>query len=139
MSKKTRSSQCVQKVFEELGMEYEIVETNPDLYATGISLEHVEDIGLMMHCYEDSQIYFITFIANNVAEEKAEAVIDKLAELNRDLRFFTLSLSQDNSIVATSSYVMVESLEESVFQVNALLHALMSAIDAFGPELLELV
>lgn len=135
-----RSSQCVEAAFDELDIMYDKVDSNPDMYITGISVENYEEgFNFLCQCNDENQIQLFAVLVKNVEEEKAERLIEQLAEINRDLRFFSLFLDDDNSVVLAYTYFMVQSFDESKHQLISLMDSAMNAINSFIPDILTYV
>ena len=119
---------------------FDKVEEQPDVYLTGISVENLED-GFMFacQCNEDNQIQMIAVLVEEVEETKVERLIEHLAEINRDLRFFSLFLDDNNNVVLSYTYYLVHSFEESKHQLISLMNSAMDAINAFIPDVLTYV
>ena len=135
-----RSSKCVEAAYNELDIMFDKVEEQPDVYLTGISVENLED-GFMFacQCNEDYQIQMIAVLVEEVEETKVERLIEHLAEINRDLRFFSLFLDDNNNVVLSYTYYLVHSFEESKHQLISLMNSAMDAINAFIPDVLTYV
>ena len=135
-----RSSKCVEAAYNELDIMFDKVEEQPDVYLTGISVENLED-GFMFacQCNEDNQIQMIAVLVEEVEETKVERLIEQLAEFNRDLRFFSLFLDDNNNVVLSYTYYLVHSFEESKHQLISLMNSAMDAINAFIPDVLTYV
>ena len=135
-----RSSKCVEAAYNELDIMFDKVEEQPDVYLTGISVENLED-GFMLacQCNEDNQIQMIAVLVEEVEETKVERLIEQLAEINRDLRFFSLFLDDNNNVVLSYTYYLVHSFEESKHQLISLMNSAMDAINAFIPDVLTYV
>ena len=135
-----RSSKCVEAAYNELDIMFDKVEEQPDVYLTGISVENLED-GFMFacQCNEDNQIQMIAVLVEEVEETKVERLIEQLAEINRDLRFFSLFLDDNNNVVLSYTYYLVHSFEESKHQLISLMNSAMDAINAFIPDVLTYV
>lgn len=136
MKKKMRSVQCVENAYQELGIQYEIDEDNPNAFITGIALENIEGFTFIVQCEGDHHIYMFAILATDIPEEKAEAIIDLIGEINLNLRFFGLYLDDHNNLILSYSYFMVESLQESQHQLISLMNSAMVAIDEFIPDVL---
>ena len=135
-----RSSKCVEAAYNELDIMFDKVEEQPDVYLTGISVENLED-GFMFacQCNEDNQIQLIAVLVEEVEETKVERLIEHLEEINRDLRFFSLFLDDNNNVVLSYTYYLVHSFEESKHQLISLMNSAMDAINAFIPDVLTYV
>lgn len=128
---KNNNSMCVEKVFKKLGMPYEKVHNDPDAYVSGCALDNIEGVTLIFQCMQEYQIQMHVIVAEQVEENKVEALMKVLAKINLDIRFFSIYLDDDNSIILSYTYHMLQSMQESVDQIIALMDCVMTAIDEF--------
>ena len=126
-----RSSRCAEHVLNELDVMYDKVDENPDVYLTGFSLENIDCFTFALQCVDENDLQMIAILAEEVAEQKVEALVEQLAEINKNLRFFSLFLDDNNNVILGYTYFLVQSFEESVHQVISLMNSMMQAIDDF--------
>ena len=124
-----RSSRCAEHVLNELDVMYDKVDENPDVYLTGFSLENIDGFTFVLQCVDENDLQMIAILAEEVAEQKVEALVEQLAEINKNLRFFSLFLDDNNNVILGYTYFLVQSFEESVHQVISLMNSMMQVID----------
>ena len=79
-----RSSRCAEHVLNELDVMYDKVDENPDVYLTGFSLENIDGFTFVLQCVDENDLQMIAILAEEVAEQKVEALVEQLAEINKN-------------------------------------------------------